>query len=152
MKIILIILWLIPLTAFANPLPHTKWVDESASKCPTAIFFGLKKYIFINKCYARGSDGVVEKGNYAVSGKTLTLTNRHSTGSGNFVFVPLGIKSLPIISLSKDRFEVNIDGKTWHFRRVRRGPAKQEMNKAKSKPIKYSPFWLDAPNARAVYF
>lgn len=147
MKILLILLWLIPLAAFANPLPHTKWVDEAASQCPTAIFFGVKKYIFLNKCYARGSDGVVEKGNYSVSGKTLALANRRSTASGNFVFVPPQLKSLPIISLSKDRLVLNIDGKTWHFRRVRQGPGKQEMHKPKNKPIKYSPPWQDAPHA-----
>jgi hypothetical protein len=152
MKIFLIIFCLIPLTAFANPLPHTKWIDESASKCPTAIFFGVKKYIFINRCFARGSDGVVEKGNYAVSGKNLMLANRRFSTSGNFVFVPPQLKSLPIISLSKDRLVLDIAGKTWRFRRVTRGPAKQEMNKSKNKPIKYSPPWQDAPNARAAFY
>ena len=131
---------LIPLTALANPLSHSKWVDEAALKCPTAIFFGVKKYIFLNRCYARGSDGVVEKGNYSMSGKTLTLANRRATASGNFVFVPPGIKSLSIISLSKDRFVVSIAGMTWHFRRVTRMPAIKEMNKAKKQAIRFSPF------------
>jgi hypothetical protein len=152
MKIFLLILWLIPLTALANPLSHTKWVDETASQCPTAIFFGVKKYIFLNKCYARGSDGVVEKGIYSVSGKTLTLANRHSTAPSNFEFVPRDINRLRIISLTEDRLVLNVGDKTWYFRRVVRGPAKQEMDKAKSKPIKYSPSWLDAPNVRAAYF
>ncbi len=139
MKIFLILLWLIPLTAFASSLSHTKWVDETVSQCPTAIFFGVKKYIFLNKCYARGSDGVVEKGNYSVSGKTLTLSNRHSTAPRNFEFVPRNINSILIISLSEYRFVVNIGGKPWNFRRVIHGHSDKPMNKAVKKAIKYSP-------------
>jgi len=110
-----------------------------------------KKYIFLNKCYARGSDGVVEKGNYSVTGKTLTLSNRHSTAPGNFEFVPRDINILRIISLTEDRFVVNIGGKTWIFRRVIRGHSDKSMNKPVKKAIKYSPAGLDAPDTRVTF-
>lgn len=155
MKIFFILSWLVPLAASASPLSHTKWVDESASKCPTAIFFGVKKYIFMNQCYARGSDGVVEKGIYSVTGKTLILSNRRFTATGNFVFVPRAVNRLRIISLSEDRFVLNIGGKQWTFRRVTRGhpgkPLNKEMNKPKKKAINYSPSGLDAADARVSF-
>lgn len=144
MKIFLIILCLVPFTALANPLSHTKWVHVTASQCPTAIFFGVKKYIFLNRCYARGSDGVIEKGNYSVTGKTLTLSNRFSTAPGNIEFIPPDINSIRILSLTEDRFVVSIGAKTRNFRRVIRGPS--------DKAIKYFPSWLDVGNARDTYF
>jgi hypothetical protein len=149
MNIFLILLLLMPLTAFANPLPHSKWVDESASQCPTSIFFGVKKYIFLNKCYARGSDGVVEKGIYSVSGKTLTLANRFSTAPGNFEFIPRDTNRLRINSLTEDRFVLTAGDRSWHFRRVTRGPAKREIHKPTNRPILFSPFRLDVHESPA---
>ena len=136
MKILFTTLFLLPLSVLANPLSHTKWVDEGAEKCPAAIFFGVKKYIYLNKCYAKRKDGVIEKGIYSVSENTITLSNRHSTAPGNYEYIPLDVTSIEIISLSQNRLVLSVGGKTMRYRYV--------MPKSSNKTINYAP--------RAAYY
>ena len=138
MKSLLITLCLLPLSALANPLSHTKWVDESAVKCPDAIFFGVKKYIYLNRCYAKGKDGVIEKGIYSVSENTLTLSNRHSTAPSDYEYIPLEVTSIKILSLVQGRLVLSVGGKTMRFRRVMPGTSKKAINYAPSGQSKYS--------------
>ncbi|HEC19661.1 MAG TPA: hypothetical protein ENI97_10005 [Gammaproteobacteria bacterium] len=144
MKILFIVVWLMPLSAFAGPLAHTKWLDESVSSCPTSVFFGVKKYIFLNKCYARRLDNVIEQGVYSVSGKSLMLANRHVMSLRQYEFIPRNITSVDILSLSKDRLVLSIDGKPKSLRRAIPGsPAKTKPHSIK-KAIRYIPSVSDA--------
>ena len=148
MRIIFFLLCLMPLVAVANPLSHSKWEDESVSKCPTAIFFGLKKYIFINRCYSPRNDGVIERGIYAVSGESLTLANRQIFASNQFELIPRDVKQIRIQLLTAEHMELNVSGKTKPFRRLLPGSS----NKPRKQPIQYFPSILDTAKIPARFF
>ena len=144
MKNLLITLCLLPLSAFANPLSHTKWVDEGATKFPDAIFFGVKKYIYFNNCYANGRCGVIEKGIYSVSENTITLSNRFSTAPSNYEYIPLDSNSIQIISHTQDRPVISIGGKTMRYRRV--------MPRSSNKIINFTISGIGSRNTDATYY
>ena len=144
MKNLLITLCLLPLSVSANSLSHTKWVDAGATKCPDAIFFGVKKYIYFNNCFAKGRDGVIEKGIYSVSENTITLSNRFSTAPSNYEYIPLDSNSIQIISHTQDRLVISIGGKTMRYRRV--------MPRSSNKIINYTLSGIGSRNTDATYY
>ena len=102
--------------AAATTLAHTKWVEADQPECPDAIYFGVRRYLFLNACRAIRRDGVVERGNYAREGDVITLSERRATGPSGIRGVPPAIGKLHIVTHTPARLAIRAGETLLEFR------------------------------------
>lgn len=121
MRALLALLLLCPLPAHANPLAHTTWVEAGRRTCAGAIYFGVRRYLFLNPCHAPAPDGVIERGTYALAGDLITLANRQPATAQGLDGIPPEVREMHIEALTADRLALRVGGRSLRFRSGRAG-------------------------------
>lgn len=116
MKALLASLLLIPLVAAEPPLAHTRWVAADATRCPDTLYFGVKRYLFVNRCRTARPDGIVERGRYVLDGERIVLTERSRDGPG-LAAIPPEVSELGVVEVSADRLALRVGERVLRFRR-----------------------------------
>lgn len=120
-KILLATLLLVPLPAPAHSLEHSKWVEADPDGCPDAIYFGVRRYLFLNACRATAADGVVERGKYSIAGDLILLAERQAAAPQGLRGIPPGVAEIRIVERSAERLVLRVGERTLRFRSARRG-------------------------------
>lgn len=110
--------WL-PATGAENPLAHSRWTAVGEARCPDAIYFGVRRYLFLNRCHAPAADGVVERGTYAFDGSRIELLEREPLGDRGLDGIGPALRVLEVERLGDGRLRLRVGDRLIEFRRSR---------------------------------
>ncbi|MCB1918037.1 MAG: hypothetical protein KDG52_20290 [Rhodocyclaceae bacterium] len=105
--------------AASDSLAHSRWVRSGTTACPDAIYFGVRRYLFLNTCHAPKPDGVVERGRYAFDGGRIELLERTAVGETGIDGVGPSLRTLVVDDLSEDRLLLRAGRRRLEFLRSR---------------------------------
>jgi len=118
MRVLALFLLISSTACNATTLANTSWIMSGENiECPDTVDFENATYTYFNDCYALGTDGVLERGQYSVEGVELFLSDRAIQAPTNFEYWPRNLTKIQIIKLTEDQLVLKAGTVTTTFRR-----------------------------------
>ncbi|MCB1896676.1 MAG: hypothetical protein H6945_14420 [Zoogloeaceae bacterium] len=109
--------WLSSADAADNPLAHSRWRSVDSLRCPDAIYFGVRRYLFLNRCHAPAADGVIERGIYRLDSGRIELREREPLTTHGINGIGPSLRVLEVEHLGAERLVLRADRRSIEFRR-----------------------------------